>query len=587
MATERIHRKARISISAAAFVLALLVMSFCSYSYSQQGPNIIYAKNDTDFSIRAAALSGSSGAKQRKSVSENSTDRRLLVVYDSDPDCSQLEGLTDAVFSKRGLCVMQFDSAENAQNAYDEMQGWDQIRSVEFDSLINAAEDTDSAAGSSGHLSWGASCIGADEYASYIDSIDHGQLTLAIVDSGIDPAHPLFESRLTDGYDFIDNDPDPDDGYGHGTHLAGIVADCTPGMADIMIMPVKVLNYNGDGTISLTVSGILYAADNGASVINLSLGGLHSSYLDNAVKQVIADGAVVVAASGNDGKDIDRSLTCPAHIEEVITVGSVNESMLVEKTSNYGKKLDVVAPGEDIRSAYPGGSYITYSGTSMAAAHVSACAALLKLRYPGLGCTQISSVIKRSCNSYEDTAHYGSGVVDLRNLIADISAQDLAPKLKNVVYTGQPVKDRIIVSRNSEKLSADDFTVTCRNNTSIGTATAVVTGQGSYSGTAEVSFNIIPKKIYLKQLKAERQGFTAKWNKGSKITAYQLQYATDSKFTAGKTTKTITKISTVSKKITGLKAGKKYYVRIRAYKTVGDKRYYSTWSKTQTVTTKK
>lgn len=612
MITKRMHT-GRIRVIMSAFVLLIFTMYFCSFSYADQSPNIIYTNNDTDFSIKASELSsadkaevklrksGGNGIDSSTSAVNDSIDRRLLVVYDEDFDCSQLQGLTDAVFGGNGLCVMRFDSAENTQLAYSEMQNWDQIRSVEFDSIISAddyasyegpeagetePEGTEAVSGRN-HLSWGAECVGTDEYSDYIDTIDHGQLILAVVDSGVDSSHPLFQSRLTAGYDFVDDDEDPDDEESHGTHITGIVADCIPEFTDIMIMPVKVLDEKAEGELSDIAYGVLYASDNGASVINLSLGGFHSSFVDTAVKKAIRNGATVVAASGNEGKDIDRSFICPAHMEEIITVGAVNEQLRAEIYSNYGKKLDVVAPGGDICSAYPNGRYIYASGTSMAAPHVSACAALLKLRYPKLDCEQICSVIKRSCNSHKDTAHYGSGIVDLKNLIAPISAQQVAPKAKNYVYTGKPIKAGIVVSRNNEKLFInDDYKVTYKNNIKIGKATAIVTGKGSYSGTKKVSFTIIPKGTSIKKIKAARRSLTLQWKKMTTQTSgYQIQYATRKNFSKAKS-KTITGRTKIRTKIKKLKSGKKYYVRIRTFKTVNGKKYYSKWSKIKSIKVK-
>lgn len=117
---------------------------------------------------------------------------------------------------------------------------------------------------------------------------------------------------------------------------------------------------------------------------------------------------------------------------------------------------------------------------------------------------------------------------------------------------------------------------------------AVKSTSKNYTGSLSTTFRINPKATTLKRVTAASKGFTVKWTKQTKqTTGYQIQYATNSKFTSGAKTVTVTKNKTTSKKIINLKAKKKYYVRIRTYKTVSGKKYYSNWSKAKTVTTKK
>ena len=133
-----------------------------------------------------------------------------------------------------------------------------------------------------------------------------------------------------------------------------------------------------------------------------------------------------------------------------------------------------------------------------------------------------------------------------------------------------------------------DYTIDYKDNIIPGTATAIITGKGNYSGTVSKTFTIVPKTTSISSLSAVSKGFTVKWKKQStKTTGYQIQIATNSKFTSGVKSYTITKNSTLSKKITKLTAKKKYYVRIRTYKTVNGTKYYSSWSSAKSVTTKK
>lgn len=170
-----------------------------------------------------------------------------------------------------------------------------------------------------------------------------------------------------------------------------------------------------------------------------------------------------------------------------------------------------------------------------------------------------------------------------------------AVKLSAAAYTwnGQARKPAVTVKDGSTKLAASDYTVTYKNNKNVGKASAVVTLKGNYSGTKTVTFKINPKGTSLSKVTSAKKAVTVKWKKqsskmsSSRITGYQIQLATNSKFTKGKKTVNVNGYKTVSKKVTGLKGGKKYYVRIRTCKTVGGKKYYSPWSKVKTVKTKK
>ena len=160
-------------------------------------------------------------------------------------------------------------------------------------------------------------------------------------------------------------------------------------------------------------------------------------------------------------------------------------------------------------------------------------------------------------------------------------------------WNGKAKKPVVTVKDGSTKLAASDYTVTYKNNKNVGKGSAVVTLKGNYSGTKTVTFKINPKGTSLSKVTSAKKAATVKWKKqsskmsSSRITGYQIQLATNSKFTKGKKTVNVNGYKTVSKKVTGLKGGKKYYVKIRTYKTIGKTKYYSPWSKVKTVKTKK
>ena len=280
-------------------------------------------------------------------------------------------------------------------------------------------------------------------------------ILVAVIDTGIAyrgfyRAPDLKETCIVDGYDFINNDLYADDDHSHGTHVAGTIAQSTNnnlGVAGIAfescLMPVKVLNSNGSGSYSQIADGIRFAADNGADVINLSLGGSSSSItLLNAIEYAYNNGVVIIAASGNS----NSSVVYPAAYDDyVIAVGATRFDQTRAYYSNYGSSLDVVAPGGDTSvdqngDGYPDGilqntfnpntkrrwdfGYWFFEGTSMASPHVAGIAALLKSSDTGLSPDEIRQAIEMSAKDLGIPGRdnqYGFGLVNAADALAYIS----------------------------------------------------------------------------------------------------------------------------------------------------------------------
>jgi thermitase len=268
-------------------------------------------------------------------------------------------------------------------------------------------------------LQWGMTAIDAPRAWD----VSHGGsgVIVAVVDTGIDGTHPDLKGRVLAGYNFISGQPlsagaNSDDNE-HGTHVSGIVAASTNngvGVAGVAgnasLQPVKVLDQNGAGTDATVADGIEYAADNGAKVINLSLGGPdHSSLLDDAVKYAQAAGCLVVAAAGNSGNDAPFY---PAASPNVMAVAATTSGGSLAYYSNYGSYLSVAAPGDYIVSTLPGGGYGYLSGTSMAAPHVSGLAALAWAVCPHDSNDQVRQVIQNTATSLGSGQSVGSGLID-------------------------------------------------------------------------------------------------------------------------------------------------------------------------------
>jgi subtilisin family serine protease len=235
-------------------------------------------------------------------------------------------------------------------------------------------------------------------------------VTVAVVDTGIDLGHPdLVENLWTNsgevpddgidndgngfvddihGFDFIERDGTPQDDNEHGTHVAGTIgARGNNGLAvvgvshHVSLQAVRVLDAQGEGSLDDVVSGVLYAVENGAKVINMSLGSSEPSSVEiAAMRRAQLAGALVITASGNEGVNNDTYPSFPASypLSNIIAVGASDEADEITDFSNYGRsKVDLVAPGAGVLSTIPGGGTEFFDGTSMAAPHVTGVAALI------------------------------------------------------------------------------------------------------------------------------------------------------------------------------------------------------------------
>ena len=263
---------------------------------------------------------------------------------------------------------------------------------------------------SSTSMSWGVSALQADKYAAYVKSYTARSVKVAIVDSGVS-YHKKMDGRILSGIDLVDDDYTPSDQNGHGTHVAGTVVDCTPGIK-VYLLPVRVMNASGDGSPSVVGNGIRYAVSKGAKVINLSLGGYsHYQYLEDCINYAHNSGVTVVIASGNENENTKK--ICPAHMTNPIVVGAINSDYKRCSFSNYGSSVDLAAPGDNIISCWVGGGYALASGTSMAAPHISGAAAMYRLMYPNYGSSKTAILLRsfvQDLGASGQDDYYGKGL---------------------------------------------------------------------------------------------------------------------------------------------------------------------------------
>jgi serine protease len=280
---------------------------------------------------------------------------------------------------------------------------------------------------------------------------------VAVIDTGVGlpdksqyrKPSDFADTNFTDGYDFIEKDKEPEDEQGHGTHVAATIAESTnnglmgAGVApEATIMPVRVLNAQGRGKGSDIDDGIYFAADHGANVINMSLGGgpyndVEAKAMDYAYKK----GVVIVCAAGNDGKG---EVSYPAKYKEAIAVSAVGKDRELAYYSNYGDEIDIAGPGGDQKrdgalggiwqntfEEKPGGffsgptaqeGFFSLQGTSMASPHVAGVAALivsLGIKNPD----EVRSVLRKSAVNLGSPQMFGAGLLNAADAVKTTGAK--------------------------------------------------------------------------------------------------------------------------------------------------------------------
>lgn len=262
-------------------------------------------------------------------------------------------------------------------------------------------------------------------------------IVVAVLDTGVSSTHPDLAGRLVSGYDFVNNDSDPSDDNGHGTMVSGIIAANTnngTGIAgadwNCKIMPVKVLDADGDGYVSDMAEGITYAVDHGANVINMSLGcESDSQTLQDAVNYAYEHNVLVVASTGNS----NNAVKYPAADEHVLAVGSVGSDKVRSSISCYGEQIDVVAVGDNVVSTYINGTTNSYglgSGTSFAAPYVTGLVSLMLSENSQLTPDEITTDIEETATDLGDSGwdqYYGYGLISYTSALNAVNNLDKEP----------------------------------------------------------------------------------------------------------------------------------------------------------------
>ncbi len=283
-------------------------------------------------------------------------------------------------------------------------------------------------------------------------------VTIAVLDTGVDVNHPDLKNNIVPGTNTVNPLKSVRDDDGHGTHVAGIIAATAnnglgvSGVAsNCKIMPVKVFDYWGGSDVSVA-DGLIWAADHGAKVVNMSFGsGYKSSLLGEAIEYAKKKGVVMVAAAGNWASE---EISYPAALSDVIAVSATDENDKLASFSSYGPEIDICAPGDKVFSTFwdshKGSSYCDMSGTSMASPMVAGLAGLLLSNNPKLNDESVRQIIESSAKDLGDKGwdpKYGHGRIDIYKALttsfAKIDANNNSQKTAVRLNSGQVASQKI------------------------------------------------------------------------------------------------------------------------------------------------
>ncbi|MBR2730421.1 MAG: S8 family serine peptidase [Clostridia bacterium] len=424
------------------------------------------------------------GAMMRSAGADADPAARLIVQSDRRIDP---QGAVSVLHGGEDLWVLQYADAEAAAQARSYYESLSAVSIAEQDraALTQAPAQDEIARVSAApahttvyhHLSWGPSFIKCDELT---DCVQHGTAmpltrVVAVLDSGVQSNHPFLIGRVlpsTVNTSASGAANSAEDDNGHGTQVAGVIADSSP--ANVQIRAYKVLDCYTAGTLLTVIAGLQCAIADGVDVINMSFGFTETSEaLQTVLDQAHAQDILLVAAAGNKRSDAPEYPSSCAH---VLRISAVNENGELAGFSNFGD-IDLAAPGYNIKTAALGGGYSTVRATSEAAPFVAGVAATLRAVHPCLSADETTAVLK-ACAVPPlyvslNPAHYGAGVLRAPDLMdpavralllpycgaADYTSYDAAVARAQGIVDLSPY-EAVTVERLQAALQADTLNMT-------------------------------------------------------------------------------------------------------------------------------
>lgn len=349
-------------------------------------------------------------------AASETTENSVIVKTDGTrPDFRSLCPL-ESVQGPDDTYVVTFSDAQQAQRSLVQLNTMRGVEYAEQNACVLAQSEP---VAITAYQTWGMEYMHAESFAESLAQRDDLQpVVLGVVDSGIKADEPIFRDRLLEGASMRD-EPYTQDDFGHGTSVAGVVADCTQGLP-VQILPVKILDFDGTGSLLDAANGVKYAVDNGASIVNLSFVSTKCSRtLHDAIDYAVAHDVLPVISAGNYGLNMDQKDCCPADYAPGCVVSGCDCDGGFYHKSCYGKTVDLCAPGVAVPVTTIYSTVSEANGTSFSAPHISALAAMYKLYMPDAGRQALEKMLILNTKDLGDPGfdvRYGNGVPDLSAL---------------------------------------------------------------------------------------------------------------------------------------------------------------------------
>lgn len=522
--------------------------------------------------------------------------------------------------------ILQYETEEETESAYEKLRAIygeadcypDEVVSV--DAAAMALEEDSEAGtlqaasdGKADTYSWGASYMGLDALKGSAANVGYTRkVTVAVIDTGINRSNTLFQGRtiLSASYNFFDNNSNVTDVYGHGTHVAGIIADATP--ANVQFLILRVTNKEGLSSLLTIKLALQYAVSQDADVMNLSMGFIDEqaesyNYLDSIIDKAYERGIPLCTAAGNGwtgkGPGVDVRYCYPACSDKTITVSAIDVDGVRGSYANYGSGIDFCAPGTSITSADWKGTTKVMSGTSMATPHITAAIAYLKMMQPSLSVQGVYKELRayaKDLGASGKDVSYGWGCPVLTNLFSrgiiyrkyitilhpsitlanttrgvKVSWERTLGAAKYLVYR----KKKGGIWKKIKTVSTTSWTDKKAKNGEKYSYRVRAYNDGIYGrySTAKTTYCLRNRLSNVRVRRKSARKVQVSWRRMRGATKYQVEYARNKNF------KNSRKVSASSKRgsLTTRKLSKrKYYFRVRYLYRKGSVKVWSPWSRT-------
>lgn len=400
---------------------------------------------NTEYELDSESLEANANENNPNAVE----DRLIVKTKDKISDDTALESVSGLEYT-----VLQYEDKQAMEQAYDELRdkGYtvekDRVLSIKDNAIKNLRTMADETAGDTAEISdkWSYESVMSDYAKAEIKKsvAYNNEIVVGVLDSGVDYNHELFNGRIEDtSFNMSASGENNDcmDDNGHGTAVAGIIAQATPD--NVKIKPYKIIDEEGYVSLSEFTAAMeaILASKDLPDIMNISLGGYlfeeNMSLETELVSRLVDKGVTVCVASGNDNLPV--KYCTPADCESAITVGAYDYTNHICSFSNYGEEVDVAAPGYNVYSIdlWSGEYYADYTGTSFACPIASAACAYILMQNPKLSPDEVQEQIKASAVDMgeDEREYYGFGMLNFPNLLDAKEYTTPEPNIKSGFFT--------------------------------------------------------------------------------------------------------------------------------------------------------